>query len=122
MFYLLMWLLAHKLSSLQAFFIGPGSTLGKPIPTSQAQDHIFGMVVMNDWSARDIQVSTDGRERDGGRGRRRRGGEGGRRGGAGGGGEDERGRGRECSVCLLFHSSCGQHDVSTHYLKPTWHR
>eukprot|EP00731_Ephydatia_muelleri_P016974 Em0010g72a len=38
-----------------AFFIGPGSSMGKPIPISQTQDHIFGMVVMNDWSARDIQ-------------------------------------------------------------------
>ena len=63
MFYLLIWSPTHKLPSLQAFFIGPGSTLGKPISTSQAQDHIFGMVMMNDWSARDIQVSTDGRER-----------------------------------------------------------
>lgn len=41
----------------QAFLIGPGSSIGKPIPISQTQDHIFGMVVLNDWSARDIQVS-----------------------------------------------------------------
>lgn len=38
-----------------AFLIGPGSSIGKPIPISQTQDHIFGMVVLNDWSARDIQ-------------------------------------------------------------------
>jgi fumarylacetoacetase len=38
-----------------AFFTGPGNKLGEPIPISQAQDHIFGMVLMNDWSARDIQ-------------------------------------------------------------------
>jgi len=38
-----------------AYFIGPGNQLGKPVPISQAQEHIFGMVVMNDWSARDIQ-------------------------------------------------------------------
>jgi len=38
-----------------AFFIGTGNALGAPIPISQAQDHIFGCVLMNDWSARDIQ-------------------------------------------------------------------
>jgi len=43
---------------MQAYFIGPGNQLGKPVPISQAQEHIFGMVVMNDWSARDIQVIT----------------------------------------------------------------
>ena len=29
--------------------------MGTPIPISEAQDHIFGMVLMNDWSARDLQ-------------------------------------------------------------------
>nr|ACO15559.1 Fumarylacetoacetase [Caligus clemensi] len=39
-----------------AFFVGgPENELGKPIPIDKAQDRIFGMVVMNDWSARDIQ-------------------------------------------------------------------
>ena len=37
------------------FFIGPGNPLGTPIPTRAARDHIFGMVLLNDWSARDIQ-------------------------------------------------------------------
>ncbi|XP_051896318.1 fumarylacetoacetase isoform X2 [Pristis pectinata] len=37
------------------FFIGRGNKLGEPIPVSQAHEHIFGMVLMNDWSARDIQ-------------------------------------------------------------------
>jgi fumarylacetoacetase len=37
------------------FFIGPGSELGQPIPVNAADDHIFGMVLVNDWSARDIQ-------------------------------------------------------------------
>ena len=37
------------------FFIGPGSELGKPVPITTASDHIFGMVLVNDWSARDIQ-------------------------------------------------------------------
>ncbi len=39
-----------------AFFIGPGNSLGQPIPIAQAEDHIFGMVLMNDWSARDVQA------------------------------------------------------------------
>ncbi|KAF6736800.1 Fumarylacetoacetase [Oryzias melastigma] len=39
-----------------AFFIGAGSRLGEPIPISEAHRHIFGMVLMNDWSARDIQA------------------------------------------------------------------
>lgn len=38
-----------------AFFVGPGNKLGNPVPISEAQDHIFGLVLMNDWSARDIQ-------------------------------------------------------------------
>lgn len=37
------------------FFVGPGNELGQPIPISQAADHIFGLVLVNDWSARDIQ-------------------------------------------------------------------
>jgi fumarylacetoacetase len=39
-----------------AFLIGPGNSLGKPIPIERAADHIFGLVLMNDWSARDIQA------------------------------------------------------------------
>jgi fumarylacetoacetase len=35
--------------------IGPGNPLGRPIPIDSAGDHIFGMVLVNDWSARDIQ-------------------------------------------------------------------
>jgi fumarylacetoacetase len=37
------------------FFIGPGSELGQPIPVHSASEHIFGMVLVNDWSARDVQ-------------------------------------------------------------------
>lgn len=37
------------------FFVGPGNALGEPIPIARAWDHIFGMVLVNDWSARDIQ-------------------------------------------------------------------
>ena len=39
-----------------AFFVGPGNSLGKPVAIEQAEDHIFGLVLMNDWSARDIQT------------------------------------------------------------------
>ena len=39
-----------------AFFIGPPNKLGEPVPIAQATDHIFGLVLMNDWSARDIQT------------------------------------------------------------------
>jgi fumarylacetoacetase len=38
-----------------AFIVGEGNALGEPIPVSEAERHIFGMVLMNDWSARDIQ-------------------------------------------------------------------
>eukprot|EP00002_Diphylleia_rotans_P037575 TRINITY_DN840_c0_g1_i1.p1 TRINITY_DN840_c0_g1~~TRINITY_DN840_c0_g1_i1.p1 ORF type:complete len:433 (+),score=87.90 TRINITY_DN840_c0_g1_i1:637-1935(+) len=38
-----------------AFFVGPGNALGDSIPITEAKDHIFGIVLMNDWSARDIQ-------------------------------------------------------------------
>jgi fumarylacetoacetase len=38
-----------------AFLIGPGNALGQPIPIDRATDHIFGLVLMNDWSARDVQ-------------------------------------------------------------------
>jgi fumarylacetoacetase len=38
-----------------AFFVGPGNELGRPVPISDAAEHIFGMVLLNDWSARDIQ-------------------------------------------------------------------
>jgi fumarylacetoacetase len=37
------------------FFVGPGNELGRPIPIQNAHDHIFGLVLVNDWSARDIQ-------------------------------------------------------------------
>src|SRR6516165_5574401 len=39
-----------------AFLIGPGNSLGSSIPIDRATDHIFGLVLMNDWSARDIQA------------------------------------------------------------------
>lgn len=36
--------------------VGPGNELGHPIPVSEAAGHLFGMVLVNDWSARDIQA------------------------------------------------------------------
>ncbi len=39
-----------------AFLIGPGNRLGEAIPIERATEHIFGLVLMNDWSARDIQA------------------------------------------------------------------
>lgn len=35
--------------------IGTGNTLGSPIPIAQAEEHVFGLCLLNDWSARDIQ-------------------------------------------------------------------
>ncbi|MBX2991014.1 MAG: fumarylacetoacetase [Bacteroidetes bacterium] len=37
------------------FFVGPGNELSKPIPITEAERHIFGLCLVNDWSARDIQ-------------------------------------------------------------------
>ena len=37
-------------------FIGPGNALGAPIPVSEAADRIFGLCLVNDWSARDVQA------------------------------------------------------------------
>jgi fumarylacetoacetase len=39
-----------------AFLIGPANSLGQPVPIDRALDHIFGFVLMNDWSARDVQT------------------------------------------------------------------
>jgi fumarylacetoacetase len=39
-----------------AFLIGPANSLGQPVPIDRALDHIFGFVLMNDWSARDVQA------------------------------------------------------------------
>ncbi|TAM88153.1 fumarylacetoacetase [bacterium] len=38
------------------FVTGPGNALGMPILSSSAREHIYGMVLVNDWSARDIQA------------------------------------------------------------------
>jgi fumarylacetoacetase len=37
-------------------FISRPNKLGTPVKTQEAEDHIFGYVLLNDWSARDIQT------------------------------------------------------------------
>jgi len=37
------------------FFVGEGNEQGHPIKITEAEDHIFGLCLVNDWSARDIQ-------------------------------------------------------------------
>jgi fumarylacetoacetase len=39
-----------------AAFVSTPNDLGKPVHIEEAEDHIFGLVLMNDWSARDIQA------------------------------------------------------------------
>ena len=43
-------------SSSWAFVVGVGTRLGEPVPTSAFRDHVFGVALVNDWSARDIQA------------------------------------------------------------------
>jgi fumarylacetoacetase len=38
------------------FVVGVGSALGEPVPASAFADHVFGLVLVNDWSARDLQA------------------------------------------------------------------
>jgi fumarylacetoacetase len=38
------------------FFVGKSNQLGEPVPIEQAEEHIFGLCLVNDWSARDIQA------------------------------------------------------------------
>ena len=38
------------------FVVGVPSTLGRPVPTSAFREHVFGVVLVNDWSARDLQA------------------------------------------------------------------
>jgi fumarylacetoacetase len=37
-------------------FLGPGNTMGAPIAATDAGEHLFGVCLLNDWSARDIQT------------------------------------------------------------------
>ena len=36
-------------------FVGPGNPLGQPIPIARAPAHLWGVCLLNDWSARDVQ-------------------------------------------------------------------
>jgi fumarylacetoacetase len=36
-------------------FAGPGNRMGEPIPIAEAEEHLVGVCLVNDWSARDIQ-------------------------------------------------------------------
>ncbi len=38
------------------FVVGVGSPLGEPVPAAAFAEHVFGVVLVNDWSARDIQA------------------------------------------------------------------
>lgn len=37
-------------------FVGTGNALGEPVAMAQAEEHVFGLCLLNDWSARDIQA------------------------------------------------------------------
>jgi fumarylacetoacetase len=38
------------------FFVGPGNRHGQPIPIADVESHLFGLCLVNDWSARDLQA------------------------------------------------------------------
>jgi fumarylacetoacetase len=38
------------------FVVGAPSSLGRPVPLSAFRDHVFGVCLVNDWSARDLQA------------------------------------------------------------------
>jgi fumarylacetoacetase len=37
------------------FLVGAGNAPGEPVPVDQAESHLFGLALVNDWSARDVQ-------------------------------------------------------------------
>jgi fumarylacetoacetase len=37
-------------------FLGNGNSIGSPIPVDSAESHVFGLCLLNDWSARDLQA------------------------------------------------------------------
>ena len=37
-------------------FVGPGNALGEPVAITDAERHLFGVCLLNDWSARDLQA------------------------------------------------------------------
>jgi fumarylacetoacetase len=38
------------------FFVGSGNLHGDPVPVEKAEEHLFGLCLLNDWSARDLQA------------------------------------------------------------------
>jgi fumarylacetoacetase len=36
-------------------YVGTGNPLGEPVPLARAEEHLFGLCLVNDWSARDVQ-------------------------------------------------------------------
>lgn len=49
-YFFLLWIWIRILICLKATIVGPGNELGKPVDINNAEDHIFGLVLMNDWS------------------------------------------------------------------------
>lgn len=43
-------------SSNSPVFVGSANAQGHPVPIADADDHLFGMVLLNDWSAREVQA------------------------------------------------------------------
>jgi fumarylacetoacetase len=39
-----------------AFFVGPANAQGEAVPIDRAGEHVFGVALLNDWSARDVQA------------------------------------------------------------------
>jgi fumarylacetoacetase len=37
-------------------FVGMPNALGEPVPIAHAEEHVFGLVLLNDWTARDVQT------------------------------------------------------------------
>ena len=37
-------------------YVGPGNPMGQPVSIAEAEDHLFGLCILNDWSARDVQA------------------------------------------------------------------
>ncbi|MEV4425049.1 fumarylacetoacetase [Streptomyces sp. NPDC053792] len=38
------------------FLVGTPSELGRPVPLADFREHVFGLTLLNDWSARDVQA------------------------------------------------------------------
>lgn len=49
-FFSLYYIICLLACCFQAAIVGPGNELGKPIDINDAEEHIFGLTLMNDWS------------------------------------------------------------------------